>query len=449
MSLRASLAKMWVLSGATVLAALACMFSLGLYADPGLDSLLPALDPAFSPLATENRPLLADRLVAAFEWNYATHFVPAQDRTLCDGMAAYYLQRELQACVDMWRATGSIAYLDQAADLALCAIQEAQRNPRYLVWHDQARGKWPCFYLDTVAAETGGHSQLCDFQGSVGFLTVARALDELGLPAAGRIADFVERDIVQKWLYYKPSITRPNLIGEDSDRYLLVVLNTSRAVREQFACICLDLHALGYDSHPYDQWANLLIELYLTPRYGPDQPAPCEDRCAGRIPEDWGLPVFPTDDGAVCLGILDVDPNNPTGVLDTSHANRTAALAAKAYSKGLIDRAVLDGLANTLRYRIWAPEKGPFYFNNYVDGSDCDLGGLRPGRGGNIWFGWHRLAAYHPDLEELFLAVAYDLTNGGPNLPDGAQNKTMNEAPLCLEAWAARLLAGGQPRSFP
>ncbi len=124
-------------------------------------------------------------------------------------------------------------------------------------------------------------------------------------------------------------------------------------------------------------------------------------------------------------------------------------MAAKAYSKGLIDRAVLDGLANTLRYRIWAPEKGPFYFNNYVDGSDCDLGGLRPGRGGNIWFGWHRLAAYHPDLEELFLAVAYDLTNGGPNLPDGAQNKTMNEAPLCLEAWAARLLAGGQPRSFP
>jgi hypothetical protein len=452
MNLWASMVRAWVLSGAAFLAALACAFSLGLRADPGVqgdEALLPALNPAFSPLATENRPLLADRLVAAFEWNYAIHFTHTEDRALSDGMTVYHLQRELQACVDMWRATGRITYLDQATNLTLLAIEEARINPRPLIWHSESRGEWPCFYLDTVAADTGGHSQLCDFQGGVGFLTVARALDELDLPAARQIADFVERQIVQKWLYYKPSITQQNLTGTDSDKYLLAVLNTGRVVREHFACICLDLHALGYDSHPYRDWASLLVELYLTPRYDPDQPAPCEDRAPGRIPEDWGLPVVTMDDGATCLYILDADPDNPTGVLDTSHANRTAWLAAKSYAEGLVDKSILDGLANTFRHQIWAPQKGPFYFNNYTDGSDGQLGGLGPGRGGNIWFGWHRLAAYNPDLEELFLSIAYDLTNGGLNLPDGAQNKTMTEAPLCLEAWAARLLAARQTRTFP
>jgi hypothetical protein len=364
-------------------------------------------------------------------------------------MAVYHLQRELQACVDMWRATGNIAYLDQATNLALCAIEEAREFPEPLIWHGELRGWWPCFYLDTVVAATGGHSQLCDFQGSAGFLMVARALHELGLPMAREIADFVERDVVQKWLYYKPSITRQHLTGPQSDEYLLVVLNSARGVREHFACICLDLHALGYAGHPYRGWAKFLIDLYLTPRYDPHQPAPGADRMPGRIPRDWGLPVVTAEDGAVCLSILDANPGNPVAVLDTSHANRTAWLAAKGYAEGFVDKKILDGLANTFRYRIRAPEKGPFYFNNYVDGSDGALDGLAPGRGGNIWFGWHRLAAYHPDIEELFLSIAYDLTLGGPSLPTGAQNKTMREAPLCFEAWAARLLSAGLTRTFP
>ena len=429
-----------------------CVLSVDLRADAGVQEygiVLPNLDPTFSPLAVENRPLLADRLLVAFERDYATHFTRTEGRSLCEGMVVYHLQRELQACVDMWRATGDIVYLDQAANLALCAIAEARETPRPLLWHGEFRGLWPCFYLDTVVADTGGHSQLCDFQGSAGFLTVARALREVNLPAWRQIADFVEYEIVWKWLYYKPSIAREYLAGPESDKYLLSLLNTARGVREQFACICLDLHALGYASHPYRDWAKLLIDLYLTPRYDRSQPAPREDRMPGRIPADWGLPVVVTDDGAVCLSIPDANPDNPTGVLDTSHANRTVWLAAKGYAERLVDRRILEGLANTLRYRIWAPEKGPFYFNNYVDGSDGELDGLGPGRGGNIWFDWHRLAAYNRDLEELFLSIAYDLTDGGPNLPAGAQNKTMREAPLCFGAWAVRLLSAGQTRTFP
>jgi hypothetical protein len=53
-------------------------------------------------------------------------------------------------------------------------------------------------------------------------------------------------------------------------------------------------------------------------------------------------------------------------------------------------------------------------------------------------------------LKDLFISLAYDLTNGGPNIPKGAQNKAMEEAPLCFYAWAARLLsANGDPKIFP
>ncbi|MBP7049659.1 MAG: hypothetical protein KBE65_01450 [Phycisphaerae bacterium] len=452
MSHWASRVRIWPGLVTGVIVGICCVLALNLPADAGEqddgDS-LPALNPAYAPLALENRPLLLARLIAAFERDLAILDAANEDRDLSDAMTLYHMRRELQACIDMWRATDSVACLDRAMILVLYAIAAAEGNLRPLVWHGQSRGRWPCFYLDSVAKETGGHNQLCDFQGAAGFLMVARLLDELDVPEASQIADFVERDIVGKWLQYNPSIGRQHLTGPDSCKYLLLVLNSGRDVREHFACICLDLHAMGCDDYPYEEWAKLLVDLYLTLRSDPSQLAPCEDRMPEQIPEDWGLTVVVGDDGVTWLSIPDFDPNSPTGVLDTSHANRTAWLAAKAYDEGLIDQTIMDGLANTLYYRIWAPEKGPLYFNNYVDGSDGPLDGLEAGRGGNLWFGWHRLAACDANIEELFLSIAYDLTNGGPNLPDGAQNKTMKEAPPCFEAWAARLLSTAPTCTFP
>lgn len=411
---------------------------------------LPVLNPNYSPLAVENRPLLYNRLIMAFARDHIAHELRSQGRTLNDGMAVYYLQRELQALIDMWQATGYSSYLDQASGLAQQAIKEAGASPRMLIWHDEPRGEWPCFYLESVLAKTGGHNQLCDFQGSAGFLMVARALQQVNRPEWQPIADFVEHDVVEKWLYYKPSITEEQIKGPESDKYLLVILNSGRDVREHFACICLDLYTLGYRSYPYRDWAGLLIDLYLTPRYEPNQPAPYQDKMPDRIPSDWGLFANTDEQGYVWMSIPSYDPNSSTDALDTSHANRTAWLAAKACTEGLVSKSVVLGLANTFRFRIWAPEKGPFYFNNYVDGTDADLGGLTGGRGGNIWFGWHRLAVFDPELQDLFLSIAYDLSNGGPNLPDGAQNKTMQDAPLCLEAWGVRLLSTkSQPFRFP
>jgi hypothetical protein len=411
---------------------------------------LPAIDPDFSPIAVENRARLYDRLIAGYGRDYLFRVAANDARKLCDGMAVYYLQRELQSLVDMWRGTGNPAYLDIAKELTVQAIDEATAHPAPLIWHKESRGDWPCFYLETVADETGGHSQLCDFQGSAGFMAVARALCESADPNWRPIADFVERDVVEKWLYQRPSISAQHLTGPDSFETLLNVLNSGRDVREHFACLCLDLDALGYAKYAYRTWAERLIELYLTPRYDPNEPAPNSEGLENAIPDDWGLFVQVAEEGYVWLLIPDYGASTPDTALDTSHANRTAWLASRAYSEGLIDETIMGGLINTFKFRIWAPEKGPFYFNNYSDGTDGMLGALTPGRGGNVWFGWHRLATHDPDLVALFLTLAYDLTNGGPDLPDGAQNKTMQNAPLCLEAWGTRLLGSkGELYHFP
>ncbi|MBN2130135.1 MAG: hypothetical protein JW741_11595 [Sedimentisphaerales bacterium] len=414
------------------------------------ETLLPSLNTQFSPLDQENLPVLYQRLVTAFALDYAAHLTANQDRQLSEGMTVYYLRQELQAMIDIWWATGDIAYLDQATDLTFRAIRQAVEDSRPLIWHEEYRGDWPCFYLDTVAEQTGGHSQLCDFQGSAGFLNVARLLQLLNRPESKKIADFVEEQVIEKWLYYKPTITKAYLTGDRSYEYLLAILNSGRDVREHFACICMDLHELGCRGYPYDKWAKLLIDVYLAQRQDANEPAPCEDKASGNVPANWGLFPRSTSEGINWLWVPNYDPAVWDEVTDTSHANRVAWLAAKAYAEGYVDRAAVDGLINTLSRRVWAPEKGPFYFNNYVDGSDGAMGGLPGGRGGNVWFGWHRLAAYDATLRTLFLSLACDLTTGGSQLPAGAQNRTMLNAQTCLEAWAARLLAEkGHPELFP
>ncbi|UCD52827.1 MAG: hypothetical protein JSW27_09345 [Phycisphaerales bacterium] len=389
-------------------------------------------------------------LVAAFGQDYVVHAANSEGRNLADGMTVYYLRRELQALVDMWRATGNLSYLDCATDLTLEAIDAATANSRPLIWHEEVRGQWPCFYLSTVESETGGHNQLCDFQGAVGFMLVARALRQVNDPTARDIAAFVHSDIIEKWLYYKPSMTPWHMQNDNSFDNVLAALNTGRDVREHFACLCLDLNRLGFRKYAYRTWAKRLLDLYLTVRYDPNEPAPDSEGIEDLIPDDWGLFAQQADEGYTWLLIPDYAGDGSTAGIDTSHGNRTAWLAARAYSEGLLDADVLYGLINTLEFRIWAPEKGLFYFNNFTDGSDGEFDGLASGRGGNVWFGWHRLATYNEKLEALFIALAVDLAAGGPNLPDNAQNKTMANAPLCLEAWGARLLsAEGRPHVFP
>lgn len=412
---------------------------------------LPSLDPNLSPAAEENLPLLYQRLLLAFDSDYETYLLNQRHRDLSDAMTVYYLRQELQALIDMWRTTGQDVYLDSATDLTLQAIQAASDHRRPLLHHDEVRGEWPCFYLESVQAQTGGHNQLCDFQGCAGFLNVARILQQLDRPEWQPIADFVEHQVIEKWLYYKPGIAAWDMMADpNSANNLFAILNAGRDVREHFAGICLDLYRLGRRDYAYNEWAARLIEMYLTPRYDVNQPAPWQDEIPTLMPANWGLLARSTPDSQTWFFIPNNDPARWSEPADTSHANRTAWLAARAYAEGFIGPDVMEGLVNTFRYQIWTPENGPFYFTNYADGNDVDIDGLSSGRGGNVWFGWHRLAAHDDGLRTLFLNLAYDLTGGGPNLPPGAQNKSMLNAKTCLEAWAARLIADeGWPCIFP
>jgi len=418
------------------------------------DVRLPDLKPQASPLDEVNQPLLLKRLIAAFDGEYATHVRKNKSKNLSDNMAVYYLRQELQALIDMWRATGKSDYLEQANNRIIKAMADAKSNQRPLLRNNRPRGTWPCFFLKEVEKETGGHNQLCDFQGAAGFLMVADALNQAGRDDWKDIADFVEKNIVEKWLFYAPSIKPEHFQGPRSKTYLLAVLNTARDIREHFAVICMDLNKLGYQKYPYRQWAECLTNLYAGYRSDLRQSPPKDWGLGRQSPSDWGVLPRESTGGYVWYFIPDWRRKGKTAVLDTAHANRTAWLAARAYHEGLIDKAGLDMFMKTFKKQIWKPEKNLFYFANFVDGSDVAYddpkhGKLAPGYKGHVWFGWHRLAAYDNAVKNLFLSLAYDLTNGGPNMPS-SQNKTMENAPLCFYAWAARLLApDGKPQEFP
>ncbi|KPL21620.1 MAG: hypothetical protein AMJ75_09625 [Phycisphaerae bacterium SM1_79] len=415
---------------------------------------LPELKSQASPLDEVNRHLLFKRLVAAFDRQYATHVRKNKFKNLSEELAVYYLRQELQALIDMWRATGKLSYLEQANNRVIKAIADAKSNQRPLLRNNRPRGTWPCFFLKESEEKTGGHNQICDFQGAAGFLMVADALKQAGLDGWKDIADFVEKNIIEKWLFYEPFIKPEDFQGPRSKIYLLGVLNTARDIREHFAVICMDLYKLGYSKYPYRQWAECLTNLYISSRSDLRQSPPKAWELGRHAPSDWGILPRESTGGYVWYFIPDWRRKGKTAVLDTAHANRTVWLAARAYHQGLIDKAGLDMFIKTFKKQTWKPQKNPFYFVNFVDGSDIAYvdpkhGVLPPGYKGHVWFGWHRLAAYDDAVKDLFVSLAYDLTNGGPNMPM-SQNKTMENAPLCFYAWAARLLApDGKPHEFP
>ena len=406
---------------------------------------IPALDPTISPLDPANRDLLSKRLIATFDYKYEIHRLKNSDKNLADGDTIYCLRQEIQALIDMWRATDNPAYLEQAKKLVFKAIADAKSNQHQLLWHNQSRGNWPCFFSKGQEG-TGGHSQLNDFQGSAGFMMVATALNQAKKPGWKEVADFVEDNIIEKWLHYNPNSTFEHLTGSQSNTYMLDVLDSSRDKREHFAGICLDLSELGYQKYPYRNWSQFLFDIYLTEKTGLNEPYP-DALYRSKVPTDWGL--YHQKDGTLIWswGLSDLVNY---GTLDTSHANRTSWAICQALEKGMLpENATLNNLIVSFKKNIWATQKGPFYFNNSIDGTDNPTAkGMGPGGIGNIWFGWHRLAAYDDTLKDLFISLAYDLTNNGPNIV--GQNKGIEEAQLCFYAWAARLLAAnGQPQEFP
>ncbi len=409
---------------------------------------LPVLDPAVSPLDPRNRSALLNRLITAFDQLYLQELKTHGMNPLTEDMAFYYLRQELQALVDMWRATGNKVYLEQATLRAGKALTDGRQNMRPLLYQGQERGTWPCFSMRQLEAVTGGHSQLVDFQGATGLLMVARALQLAQMEGTNHLGTFVEDALLAKWVNYRPQVNLTQLRGPRAQQYLLALLDSGRDKREHFAVICMDMHHLGAQGLPYAQFATLLTQLYVSRRENSATPFPFAATLGSSVPRDWGL--LPQDSDGSLIWRYAPAKTKPLQMMDTSHGNRTVWLATRALSEEMSGQTQVDGLVQTLKHRIWKPAQGPFYFANRVDGTDTRVQKLGPGRKGNLWFGWHRLAAYDTSLRDLFISIAYDLTNGGQHLPPGSQNQTMPEARLCFYAWAARLLAeGGQPKAFP
>lgn len=404
---------------------------------------IPVLDTTISPLAPANRDLLFKRLIATFDYKYEIQHLKNSNKNLADGNTIYQMRQELQALIDMWRATDNTAYLEQAKKLVFKAIADANANQHQLLWHSQPRGTWPCFFIEAGEKSTGGHGQLYDFQGSAGFMMVATALNQAKKPGWKEIADFVENNIIEKWLYYNPNHTFEKLTGPQSNLYMLNALDANRDKREHFAGICLSLSELGYQKYPYRNWSQFLFDIYLTEKTSLNEPYP-DALYRSEVPTDWGL--YHQENGTL-IWSLGASNLAKYGTLDTSHANRTVWAACQAFEKGLLpQRATLNNLIVSFKKNIWAIQKRPFYFNNMIDGTDPPLK-MGPGGTGNVWFGWHRLAAYDETIKELFISIAYDLTNNGANVV--GQNKGM-EGQLCFYAWAARLLSpNGNPKIFP
>ena len=111
---------------------------------------IPLLNPTISPLDPANRDLLFKRLIATFDYKYEIRHLKNSDKNLADSYTVYYLRRELQALIDMWRATDNPAYLEQAKKLVFKAIADAKSNQHQLLWRNQSRGNWPCFFSKAI-----------------------------------------------------------------------------------------------------------------------------------------------------------------------------------------------------------------------------------------------------------------------------------------------------------
>jgi len=374
----------------------------------------------------------ASTLTTAFDIEYSKYHQEHMNENISQDSHVYYLRQELQALVDMWRATGNTKYLTQAKSLVFKAIKDGMNNSAILYSGTTDRGVWPCYSASTSPT----HSQLNDFQGSAGFMLVAMALYENGDSDYQTIAKFVEEKIFDKWLNRNADIEK--LTGEKSLFYLLVCLDSGRDKREQFATLCMDLNKLGFNKYPYDFWAKSLTELYIGTRSSLNESSPFSKDLNDYDPMDWGVIQNSTGGFTWYWNI-----SNPK-IEDTSHANRTVWLVAKAYDENLINQEKLTGFINTFKNQIWSSDR-TFYFKNYIDGSDNYIGQLGPGRAGNVWFGWNRLAAYDSEMKDLFISLAYDVALGGKNiLPYNAQNKAMDEGRLCLLAWGTQLLSLGE-----
>lgn len=284
----------------------------------------------------------------------------------------YYLQPVFKGLLKMYRATGEIAYVEEAVHLADLMIRAAvPYNPAWARPSDRAlfdawvtrQGQLLYWNADSCAPTgvKGYRYQLDELQGLRGISELARVLKAAGDARWSKYFHYADQVVS---FYAMLGNGNPNL-------------DSSGDKRGHFIMNALDLFAASGETR-FRDWATVVANTQVSVVY-----------------KDLGNYI---------------EIHNGTGrysaaILDVSHANRDAELVS--YWDEIAWQRTADytrKMVNTLLFRIWEndPQKKigaspdyPTLFRNFTDGSNqCANGTNPPYRLGNVVLGWNELSRY-------------------------------------------------------
>jgi hypothetical protein len=301
-------------------------------------------------------------------------------------MEYYYLQYPLMGLLDMFEATRTPAYLEEALGLVERMIVEATIIDRagYRNWPGPYQSPW---------ADRPVAYRLWEMQGALEMARLARiVLTDQGLTSTygsrGRgVYTFVKHHTVEKWLYHRKELQTDYWMAGDRSREYPGKATT--AVR-----MLLDIHRV--DQTPkYRTDAVALLQHFLN-----------------------RLTVFRNNSLVWDLGVNAEYPGHAAHAApDTQHAGRKPMMIVYAYEAGIggVTPAHLTGLASLLTSVIWDASLANPRFTNYIDGNNSAYRGRTAWNNGAIYAGWQALGAYDARAQQVAQAVVDAMIAGVRN----------------------------------
>jgi hypothetical protein len=293
-----------------------------------------------------------------------------------DGSTYYTFSYVLEGTLAQYEGTQDTRYLEQVLAWSESMIAAAT------IVDIHGKRNWAGRWVSPHAAGPIAY-QLEDLQATTALARGARLIltDEALLKKYGHRAnvlkDFVQHDVVEKWLEARRSTTWFRANASNTRR--LFSDKTALLVR-----VLLDL----YRCDKTERYRDLAEELLSGFR-------------RRLVPSKHGSLIWDTG-GA--------------GVLDTSHANRMPYMAVDAYdSRVLIERHQIEGLARLLTDVIWNQSPLSPQFANFIDGNNGPVFRRGPWGNGQIYSGWLTLGRYDARVQTVGEATLTALTRGTLN----------------------------------
>jgi len=337
--------------------------------------------------------------VSYYQGIYDTEY--QNSKAVLDSMAAsgdaetyYTFQYALGGTLSLYEATRDVKYLERALAWAETMVSKAA------IMDSNGNRNWSGAGLSPYARAPIAH-QLHDLQGSTELGRLARI--SLTDPVLKRrygsratvIYDFLRDHILNKHLF-----TRSGLSWFQND-----VVQLRRAMNDKTALLLrvltsvyLSSAALGGADNATYKYLEILTELAkgFKARLEPYQDGLIWDRRLG-----YAGPV---------------PPNDPSTLMDTSHANRFPYALVDLHWAGIVfAREDVRGVSVLLTRTIWNRSLTDPRFTNFIDGANYPASG-RPAWGlGNIYHGWVVLAEYDPQVRLVADAVLKAILAGTSN----------------------------------